>query len=98
MGEFARGEEGRELCQFRVEAVNFSINSKGLGGREEVYVTFSWGANGEWSGALPTHLNLPVFLRSCYDGLQVFKGFHMFLLEERGCNAETKISNDFWSL
>ena len=34
-----RGKEGGELRKFSVEAVYFTINTKGLGGREEKDVT-----------------------------------------------------------
>ena len=69
MGEFARGKEGRELCQLRVEAVDFLINSKGLSGGEEKDVTVIWWANWEWRGSLSTQLDLPRLFRSSNDGL-----------------------------
>ena len=35
VGEFTGGKEGGELRKFGIEAVHFTFNTKGLGGREE---------------------------------------------------------------
>ena len=63
VGERARGEEGGELRKLRVQAVYLTINTKGLGGREEKDVILIWGADREFPflpiPPLPTLLLLP---------------------------------------
>ena len=44
VGECARGEEGGELRKLRVQVVYLTINTKGLGGREEKDVTHLGGS------------------------------------------------------
>ena len=48
--------------------------------------------------ALPAPFDLPVVLRRCNEGFQVFKGFHVVFFEERGCHPETEVTDDFRSL
>ena len=98
MGEFAGGEEGGELRKFSVEAVHLTINTKGLGGREEKNVILIWWADREWRRAVPALWDLPVVLRRFNEGFQVFKGFHVVFFEERGCDPETEVPEDFRSL
>ena len=62
MGEFARGEEGREFSEFRKELVNFLFEAGGLGGGEEEDLLIIRGTNGERRGAVPTGLHLPWLL------------------------------------
>ena len=76
MGEFAGGKEGGELRKLSVEAIHFTFNTKGLGGREEKDVILIWWADREWRRAVPALLNLPVVFRRFNKGFQVFKGFH----------------------
>ena len=96
VGEFTGGKEGGELRKFSVEAVHFTFNTKGLGGREEKDVILIWWTDRKGRRAVPALLNLPVVFRRFNKGFQVFNGFHGVFFEEGGCYPEAEVPEDFW--
>ena len=94
VGEFTGGKEGGELRKFSIEAVNFTFNTKGLGGGEEKDVILIWWADREWRRAVPAFRKLPFVFRRFYEGFQVFKGFHGLLFKEGGCYPEAEVPDD----
>ena len=96
VGKFTGGKEGRELRKFGKETVHFTVNTKGLGGREEEYVSIIRWANRERRRAVSTFLKLPFVFHRFYEGFQVFKGFHgLFFKKGRGYPG-AKVPEDLW--
>ena len=96
VGKFTGGKEGRELRKFGKETVHFTVNTKGLGGREEEYVSIIRWANRERRRAVSTFWKLPFVFNRFYEGFQVFKGFHgLFFKKGRGYPG-AKVPEDLW--
>ena len=94
VGEFTGGKEGGELRKFGIEAVHFTFNTKGLGGREEKDVIIIWWANRERRRAVPEFWKLPFVFHRFYEGFQVFKGFHGLFFKKGRCYPEAKVPED----
>ena len=94
VGEFTGGKEGGELRKFEIEAVHFTFNTKGLGGREEKDVIIIWWANRERRRAVPAFWKLPFVFHRFYEGFQVLKGFHGLFFKKGRCYSEAEIPED----
>ena len=96
VGKFSGGKEGRELRKFGKETVHFTVNTKGLGGREEEYVSIIRWAYRERRRAVSTFWKLPFVFHRFYEGFQVFKGFHGLLFKKGRGYPGAKVPEDLW--